>query len=105
MACDVPVGRLPEHAALARHRAEWLIGLTCAGWLLEATMRYWWHWLWRALGVYSVPLDVLVWIVAIVLTVLAVPTLLRRFHHAWMVVFVVGAVLVGGTAAVLTPWH
>jgi hypothetical protein len=103
--CDVTVGGLPEQAAPARLRARWLIGLTCAGWLLEATMRYWWRLLWRTLGVFSVPLDVLVWIVAIVLTVLAVPALLHRFRHAWMVVFVVGAVLVGGTAVVLTPWH
>ncbi len=99
------VGGLPERAALAQHRVRWLIGLTCAGWLLEATMRYWWRWLWRQLGVFSVPLDVLVWIVAIMLTVLAAPVLVRHFHHAWMVVFVVGAVLLGGTAVVLSPWH
>jgi hypothetical protein len=90
---------------MAPHRAWWLVALTCAGWALEGTMRYWWRWLWRQLGVFSVPLDVLVWIVAIVLTVLVAPLLLHRFHHAWVVAFVVGVVLVGGTAVVLSPWH
>lgn len=86
-------------------RAWLLFGLTVAGWLLVATMHFWWSWLWRRLGLISVPMDTLVWLVALILTVLSAPVLWRRFHHVWVVVFVVGTLLVGGTAIVLSPWH
>jgi uncharacterized membrane protein YhhN len=68
-------------------------------------MHYWWDWLWARLGLLSVPVDMLVWIVAIILTVLLAPVLWHRFHNAWVVVFVVGALCFGGTATVLSPWH
>ncbi|HEX5401808.1 MAG TPA: hypothetical protein VFX16_05860 [Pseudonocardiaceae bacterium] len=86
-------------------RIPWLAGLTCVAWLPVATMRYWWSPLWRSLGVVSVPIDVFVWIAAIILTVLVAPELLHRVDHAGVVLLVVGALLVGGTAVVLSPWH
>jgi hypothetical protein len=82
-----------------------LLALTCAGWLLVATMGLWWSWLWTRLGLISVPVDTLVWVVALILTVLSAPVLWHRFHRAWVVVFLVAALVVGGTAVVLTPWH
>lgn len=84
---------------------RWLIGLTCAAWALVVTMHFWWAWLWAQLGVLSVPVDTMVWIVAIILTVLLSPVLWRRFHRVWVVVLVTGALLVGGTGLVLSPWH
>jgi hypothetical protein len=82
-----------------------LVGFAAACWALVATMRYWWRWLWQHIGMASVPVDIIVWVVAIALTVLSVPALVRRFRHAWMVAFVVGTLLVVGTAVVLSPWH
>jgi hypothetical protein len=69
-------------------------------------MRYWWSWLWDRLGVASVPVDTIVWILALILTILVTPVLWRRFQHIWVVVvFAVATVLIGGTAIVLSPWH
>jgi hypothetical protein len=82
-----------------------LAGLTIVAWGLVGTMRYWWSWLWSRLGLLSVPVDTLVWIVALVLTILITPVLWRRFRRAGVVVFLVGGVLVGGTGVVLSPWH
>jgi hypothetical protein len=87
-------------------RVRWLIALTCAVWALVATMRCWWSWLWDRLGVASVPVDTIVWILALILTILVTPALWHRFQHIWVVVvFVVATVLIGGTAVVLSPWH
>lgn len=68
-------------------------------------MHFWWAWLWSQLGVVSVPIDMAVWIVAIVLTISLTPVLWHRFHSFWVVTLVVGALLVGGTTSVLSPWH
>ena len=87
-------------------RVRWLIGLTCAGWALVVTMGYWWSWLWDRLGMASVPVDTLVWILALTLTILVTPVVWRRYRHAWVVVaFAVVTLSVGGTATVLAPWH
>ncbi len=83
----------------------WLFGPACVGWLLVATMPLWWGWLWRWLGLISVPVDTTVWIVSFVTTALATPILMRRFRHGWLVVAVVAVLLVGGTTLVLRPWH
>ncbi|HEY3750333.1 MAG TPA: hypothetical protein VGL80_14120 [Pseudonocardiaceae bacterium] len=94
-----------ERTAAGPPRIRWLIGLTCLAWALVATMRYWWSWLWHSLGVLSVPVDVFVWIAAIILTVLVAPELWHRFDHAGVVLLLVGTLLIGGTAVVLSPWH
>ncbi|HKN99177.1 MAG TPA: hypothetical protein VJX10_18800 [Pseudonocardiaceae bacterium] len=93
----------PTRRAPARGRCLTL--LTGVAWALVATMRYWWSWLWDRLGVLSVPVDIVVWVLAIILTILVVPVLWHRFHRAWPVVFVVAVLVVGGTAIVLAPWH
>lgn len=85
--------------------SRWLIGGTCGVWAVVVTMHFWWAWLWSRLGVLSVPVDIMVWIVAIILTTLVTSALWHRFHHVWVVVFVVGVLLVGGTTVVLSPWH
>jgi hypothetical protein len=82
-----------------------LVGLTCVGWALVASMHFWWSWLWARVGLVSVPVDTLVWLVAVALTVLVTPALWHRFHHTGAVVVVVGTLMVGGTAVVLPPWH
>jgi hypothetical protein len=86
-------------------RASWLIAFTLLGWTLVATMRYWWSWLWAQVGLISVPVDTLVWVLAIILTILVTPVLWRWFRRVGVVVAVVGALMVGGTAVVLSPWH
>jgi hypothetical protein len=82
-----------------------LVALTLLGWTLVGTMRYWWLWLWVRLGLISVPVDTLVWIIAIILTILLTPVLWRRFRRVGVVTFLIGSLLVGGTAIVLSPWH
>jgi hypothetical protein len=86
-------------------RTWWLVALTLVIWALVGTMRYWWSWLWAHIGLISVPVDTLVWIVAIIMTILLTPALWRRFHRVGVVTILVGGLLVGGTAIVLTPWH
>lgn len=93
----------PAHQVTARGRC--LMLLSGVAWALVATMRYWWSWLWDRMGLLSVPVDIVVWVLAIILTILVVPVLWRCFHRAWPVVFVVAVLVLGGTAAVLTPWH
>ena len=108
----VAVERLPGTVQVARtaRAAEpawtWcLVALTLVGWALVGTMRYWWFWLWGDIGLISVPVDTLVWIVAIVLTILLTPALWRRFRRIGLVSILVGGLLIGGTAFVLSPWH
>ena len=86
-------------------RTWWLVALTLVGWALVGTMRYWWSWLWANIGLISVPVDTLVWIIAIILTILLTPTLWRHFRRVGVVTVLVGGLLIGGTAIVLTPWH
>jgi hypothetical protein len=86
-------------------RTTWLVVFTLLGWTLVATMRYWWAWLWSAIGLVSVPVDTLVWTLAVILTILVTPVLWRWFRRVGVVVVVVGSVMVGGTAIVLSPWH
>lgn len=86
-------------------RGRWLVLGTGLAWALVATMRYWWSWLWDRLGLLSVPVDIGVWVLAIILTILVVPVLWQRVRRAWPVVFVVAVLVVGGTAIVLGPWH
>lgn len=88
-----------------RHRGWLLLGLAGVGWVLVATMGLWWSWLWTRLGLISVPVDTLVWVVALILTVLGAPVLWHRFHRPWVVVCMVAGLVVGGTAIVLSPWH
>lgn len=85
-------------------RVRWLLGSACAGWLLVTTMPFWWAWLWQRVGLISVPLDTMVWIVSFITTVLATPLLVRRFHPG-LVLTIVAVLLVGGTTIVLGPWH
>lgn len=107
------VERLPGTAPVARplfQPAEprwtwWLVALTLVGWALVGTMRFWWSWLWANIGLISVPVDTLVWIIAIILTILLTPVLWRRFRRVGVVSVLVGTLLVGGTAIVLSPWH
>jgi hypothetical protein len=100
------VGARSGRIAAEPAKVRWLIGLTCAGWGLVATMRYWWSWLWDRLGVASVPVDTLVWIVALILTILVTPVLWRRYQHVWViVVFAVATLCIGGTVIVLAPWQ
>ena len=82
-----------------------LVAMTVAGWMLVGTMRYWWAWLWQLLGLVSVPVDMVVWLVPIALTIVIAPRLWHRFHYAWVIVIVVGMVSVGETVDVLSPWH
>lgn len=86
-------------------RLRWFAALAVACWVLVATMRLWWTWLWESIGLFSVPVDMVVWIAAIVATALVAPAVWQRFHHAWVIMVVVGALFVGGTAVVLPPWH
>lgn len=96
----------PVGAVSAESVRTWsLVALTLIGWTLVGTMRYWWSWLWVRLGLLSVPVDTLVWIIAIILTILLTPVLWRRFRRVGVVTFVIGSLLVGGTAIVLSPWH
>jgi hypothetical protein len=96
----------PVGAVSAESVRTWsLVVLTLVGWTLVGTMRYWWSWLWVRLGLLSVPVDTLVWIIAIILTILLTPVLWRRFRRVGVVTFVIGSLLVGGTAIVLSPWH
>lgn len=101
----VVVGGLSGRLIVAPSGVRVLVGFAVACWALVATMRYWWRWLWHHIGMASVPVDISVWVVAIVLTVLAVPALVHRFRHAWVVASVVGALVVTGTVVVLAPWH
>jgi hypothetical protein len=97
-----------RHAPPARATTvwgRWLALGTGLAWALVATMRYWWSWLWGRLGLLSVPVDIVVWVLAIILTILVVPVLWQRVRRAWPVVFVVAVLVVGGTAVVLAPWH
>lgn len=103
---------LPGTVAAARRvrtaESPWtwgLVVLTLGGWALVGTMRYWWSWLWAHIGLISVPVDTLVWIVAIILTILLTPVLWRRFRRVGVVTVLVAGLLVGGTAIVLSPWH
>jgi hypothetical protein len=86
-------------------RTWWLVALTLVGWALVGTMRYWWSWLWAELGLISVPVDTLVWIIAIILTILLTPMLWRKFRRVGVITVLVAGLLIGGTAIVLTPWH
>jgi hypothetical protein len=86
-------------------KAWWLVGPAAVGWALVGTMPFWWAWLWQRLGLISVPVDTTVWIVAVIPTVLSTPILWRRFHHAWVVVTAVAALVIGGTTIVMWPWH
>lgn len=97
-AAVAPAGRAPA-------RGRCLVLLTGVAWALVATMRYWWSWLWDRMGLLSVPVDIVVWVLAIILTILVVPVLWRRFRRTWPVVFAVAVLVVGGTAIVLAPWH
>ena len=103
----VAVEELPGVRARAARTVgfRWLILATATAWAIVATMHYWWAWLWTRLGVLSVPVDMVAWIVAIVLTILLAPVLWHRFHKVWVVGFVVGVLCLGGTVAVLSPWH
>jgi hypothetical protein len=92
-------------SAAAANPDRWLVLCTGLAWALAATMRYWWSWLWDRLGLLSVPVDIVVWVLAIILTILVVPVLLRRVRRGWPVVFVVAVLVVGGTVTVLGPWH
>jgi hypothetical protein len=92
-------------SAAATTRTHWLLGFTLLGWTLVATMQYWWSWLWAQVGLISVPVDTLVWILALILTILSTPILWRWFQRTGPVVLVVGSLMVGGTAIVLSPWH
>jgi hypothetical protein len=95
--------RTPTVSAHATSRA--LLLVTGLAWVLVGTMRYWWSWLWGRIGLLSVPVDIGVWVLAIILTILVVPVLWQRVHRAWPVVFLVAVLVVGGTAVVLAPWH
>jgi hypothetical protein len=86
-------------------RTRWIVALTLLGWTLVATMRFWWAWLWAEFGLISVPVDTLVWTLAVILTILCTPILWRWFRRVQVVVVVVGALMIGGTAIVLSPWH
>jgi hypothetical protein len=101
----VAVDELPTARRVLPDGTVCLVGLAIAGWLFMGTMRYWWAWLWRLLGLVSVPVDMIVWLVPVALTIVVAPRLSQRFHHSWLVVVVVGAVSIAGTADVLSPWH
>lgn len=103
--CGVVVGGLSGRRVVPPPGVRCPVGLAAACWALVTTMRYWWRWLWHQIGVASVPVDISVWLVAVALTVLAVPALVRRFHDGRLVAAVVCAVVLGGTAVVLSPWH
>jgi hypothetical protein len=94
----LPAGTTPAGGRL-------LVVGTGLAWAAVATMRYWWSWLWDRLGLLSVPVDIGVWVLAIILTILVAPVLWQRVRRAWPVVFVVAVLVVGGTAVVLAPWH
>lgn len=97
--------RATRRVAAEPTRTWWLVALTLVGWALVGSMRYWWSWLWAHIGLVSVPVDTLVWIIAIILTILLTPALWRRFRRVGVVSVLVGGLLVGGTAIVLSPWH
>lgn len=94
-----------RHTQAPRATGRCLVLCTALAWALVGTMRGWWSWLWDRIGLLSVPVDIGVWVLAVILTVLVVPLVRQRVHRAWPVAFLVAVLVVGGTGVVLAPWH